>query len=101
MNMQQIVQQMTKMQRLYEKEHKQIEDKEYEFVANGVVKVVLKGNYELVSIEFIDKDAVKEDPEMVEDMIKIAYNGCKEQIESDEQTLADKFKKTAGGGMMF
>jgi len=101
MNMQQMVQAMQKAQRQYEKDHKVLEEKEFEFVANGAVKVVMKGDLEMVSVEFLDKEILTDDPEMVADMIKIAYNGCKDQINAEEEKLAQKMQASAGamGGM--
>ena len=37
MNMQQMVQQVQKMQRMYEKEHKILEETEFNYIANGVI----------------------------------------------------------------
>ncbi|MBQ9265965.1 MAG: YbaB/EbfC family nucleoid-associated protein [Bacilli bacterium] len=101
MNMQQMVQAMQKMQRQYEKEHKVLEETEFEYTANGAVKIVLKGNLEMVSLEFIDQELLKDDPEMVSDMIKLAYNGARDQINDAEDALAAKFQQNNKGGMMF
>ena len=84
MNMQQMVQAMQKMQRQYEKEHK-----------------VLEETLEMVSLEFIDQELLKDDPEMVSDMIKLAYNGARDQINDAEDALAAKFQQNNKGGMMF
>ena len=101
MNMQQMVQAMQKMQRQYEKEHKVLEETEFEYTANGAIKIVLKGNLEMVSLEFIDQELLKDDPEMVSDMIKLAYNGARDQINDAEDALAAKFQQNNKGGMMF
>ena len=102
MNMQQMVQAMQKMQRQYEKEHKVLEETEFENVANGAVKVVLKGNLEMVSVEILDKDMLNaDDVDMIQDMIMLAYNGCKDKINDAEEKLAAKFQQNAKGGMMF
>ena len=101
MNMQQMVQAMQKMQRQYEKEHKVLEETEFEYTANGAVKIILKGNLEMVSLEFIDQELLKDDPEMVSDMIKLAYNGARDQMNDAEDVLAAKFQHNNKGGMMF
>ena len=101
MNMQQMIQTMNKLQKQFEKERTILDEKEFEFTANGAVKVVLKGNYELVSVTFVDPEILKEDPEMVQDMIKIAYDGVKGLIEEAEDELSEKFNKTAKGGLPF
>ncbi len=101
MNMQQMVQAMQKMQRQYEKEHKILEETEFEYTANGAVKIVLKGNLEMVSLEFLDPELLKDDSEMVADMIKLAYEGARDQINDAEDALAKKFQQNSKGGMMF
>jgi len=101
MNMQQMVQAMQKMQRQYEKEHKILEETEFEYTANGAVKIVLKGNLEMVSLEFLDPELLKDDAEMVADMIKLAYDGARDQINDAEDALAQKFQQNSKGGMMF
>ena len=101
MNMQQMVQQMQKLQREYEKKHALLEAKEFEYTANDAVKVILKGNLDMVAIEFKDPELLKDDPEMVSDMIKLAYNGCKELIKKEEDALTNEMQKGAGRGLMF
>lgn len=101
MNMQQMVQAMQKLQRQYEKEHKLLEEKEFTNTANGAVTVTMKGNLDIVSIEILDDDLLKEKEDLVE-MIKLAYNGCKEQINDAEEALADKFQQAnRRGGFPF
>ncbi len=101
MNMQQMVQAMQKLQRQYEKEHKLLEEKEFTNTANGAVTVTMKGNLDMVSIEILDDDLLKEKEDLVE-MIKLAYNGCKEQINDAEEALADKFQQAnRKGGFPF
>ena len=55
----------------------------------------------MVSLEFIDQELLKDDPEMVSDMIKLAYNGARDQINDAEDALAAKFQQNNKGGMMF
>lgn len=99
--MQQMVQAMQKLQRQYEKEHKLLEEKEFTNTANGAVTVTMKGNLDMVSIEILDDDLLKEKEDLVE-MIKLAYNGCKEQINDAEEALADKFQQAnRKGGFPF
>lgn len=99
--MQQMVQAMQKLQRQYEKEHKLLEEKEFTNTANGAVTVTMKGNLDIVSIEILDDDLLKEKEDLVE-MIKLAYNGCKEQINDAEEALADKFQQAnRRGGFPF
>ena len=83
MNMQQMIQAMNKMQRQYQKDLDALGAKEFSYTANGAVKVTLKGSMEMVSVEFLDKDVI-EDPEMLADMIKMAYDGAKAIINEEE-----------------
>ena len=99
MNMQQMVQSMQKMQRQYEKAHKELEEREFTYTQNGVVKVTLKGDMSLVGVEFLDADVLEADnKEMIEEMISIAYENVRQQIYDEEEKLADKFKVGAGFG---
>lgn len=101
MNMQQMVQAMQKLQRQYEKEHKLLEERGFTNTANGAVTVTMKGNLDIVSIEILDDDLLKEKEDLLE-MIKLAYNGCKEQINDAEEALADKFQQAnRRGGFPF
>lgn len=98
MNMQQLIQNAQKMQREYEKAYKVIEETSFEYTANGLVKCVLKGDFTIEKIEILDKDALSADnKEMLEEMITLAYNGCKDQIMAEQDKLMSKYKGMAGG----
>lgn len=98
MNMQQMLQSVKKMQREYEKEHKILEETVFTGTANGIVEVSLKGDFTLEKITFLDEDALnKDDKEMVEEAIVLAYNQAKEQIMAKEDELAAKFQQQPGG----
>lgn len=102
MNMQQMIQAMNKVQRQYEKERAVLEEKEYSYTANGVVKLTLKGNMELVSLEILDDDIVnKDDKDMLIDMITLAYNNIREQILKEDDELTTKYQNQANIGRMF
>ena len=60
----------------------------------GVVKVEVKGNHEVVSVE-IDPEAAKDDIEMVQDMIVLAMNDANKKIEAETQKSLGGF----GAGM--
>ena len=100
MNMQQMIQAMNKMQRQYQKDLDILAEKEFEFTANGAVKIILKGSMDIVSIEFLDDD-VLEDKEMLQDMIKNAYAGAKQLVNDAENKLQEKYQGLAKGGMPF
>ena len=60
----------------------------------GVVKVEVKGNHEVVSVE-IDPEAAKDDIEMVQDMVVLAINDANKKIEAETQKSSGGF----GAGM--
>jgi len=98
MNMQQMIQAVQKMQREYSKEHAKLEETSFEYTANGLVKCVLKGNFTLEKLEILDPEALTSDnKEMLEEMIALAYNNCKDQIMAKEDELSAKYQKGPGG----
>ncbi len=102
MNMQQMIQAMQKTQRMYEKERKLIEEKEFTYTANNIVKLTMKGNLEIVSLEILDDDILnKDDKDMLIDMIKIAFDNVKNQINDAENELFEKYQNQSTLGKMF
>ena len=67
---------------------------EVEGVAGGnLVKVVLSGDYEIKSI-IISDEAKKEKEEIVNDLIKAAYNNAKEKL---KKRSSEELLKVTGG----
>ena len=58
-----------------------------------LVKVILTGDYELKSIE-ITESAKKESQEIINDLIKAAYNNAKENL---KKKSAEKLSQVTGG----
>ena len=56
----------------------------------GVVKAEVKGTHEVLSIE-IDKEALADDVEMVQDMLVSALNDVNKKIEAETQKLMGGF----------
>ena len=72
----------------------QIKKIEVEGEAGGnLVKVVLTGEYELKSI-FISENAKKEDQEIINDLIKAAYNKARDNL---KKKSAEEISKITGG----
>ena len=72
----------------------QIKKIEVEGEAGGnLVKVVLTGEYELKSI-FISESAKKEDQEIINDLIKAAYNKARDNL---KKKSAEELSKITGG----
>lgn len=102
MNMQQMVQTMQKVQREYEKARLILDEKVFEFTANGVLKLTMRGNMEIVDIEILDEEILnKDDKDMLVDMFKLAYDNCREQIQKADDELTAKFQNPSPFGKMF
>ena len=82
-NMQALLAEAQKKQRAYDKALKEIEETEYEIEKNGIVKIIMLGNKEIVSIT-IDKDAMDpEDKDLIEETLKKAINTIIDHINAD------------------
>ena len=66
---------------------------EVEGISGGnLVRVVLKGNYEMKSI-FIDQNVKKEKEEVVNDLIVAAYNNAKDKL---KKKTSEEIAKATG-----
>ena len=71
-----------------------IKNIEVEGTSGGnLVKVILTGDYELKSI-IINDETRKEDQEIINDLIKAAYNNAKENL---KKKSAEELSKATGG----
>ncbi len=61
--------------------------------SNGAVKVVLNGNYDMIKIN-IDSKLMIEEKEVLEDLIIIATNNAKKEIEARS---SEEMSKVTGG----
>ena len=94
MNQMQMMKQAQKMQENLMKMQEELQAKEYEATAGGVITAVCGGNRELKSI-IIDPEAVDpEDVEMLQDMIVAAVNEAMRKAEADQS--ANMAKLTGG-----
>lgn len=100
MNIQNLMKQAQKMQKDLEKTQKELENTEYEGNAS-FVKIVLNGNLEMKKIEinFDDDLNGKEDIEMLEDMIMVAYNDAFKKVMSDKEKKLGKYGSGLAGLM--
>ena len=82
------------MQEKMKEAQEQIKNIEVEGRSGGdLVKVILTGDYELKSIE-ITESAKKESQEIINDLIKAAYNNAKENL---KKKSAEKLSQVTGG----
>lgn len=100
-----IMKQAQRMQRQMEEKQKEMETKEFEGSAGGgVVKVVLTGKREVISVK-ISPDAVDpEDVETLEDLVAAAVSEALRKIEEESSASMDQITGGLpgfGGGFPF
>ena len=90
MNQQQMMK-LRKMQKQMMEAQEKLEQTVFTGTAGGgVVTAEVKGTHEVVSVE-IDKEAIEDDLEMVQDMIVLAINDANKQIDAESQKLMGGF----------
>ena len=88
-----------KMQDKMKEVQESLKEIEVEGMSGGnLVKVILKGDYEMKSI-FIDPSAKKEKDEIINDLIIAAYNDAKEKLK--KKTSEELLKITGGINLPF
>ena len=86
MNMQRLMQEAQKMQKDMAK--KQDDLKNTEFVGNSeFLNITLMGDYQVKNIEFKVKKLDEDDMEILEDMIKIAFNDASNKIAKKNEEM--------------
>lgn len=97
-NMNNLMKQAQKMQKQMEEATKELEEKTYEATAGGgVVKVVVSGKKEIVSIELDEEVVDKDDIEMLQDLIMAAANEALRAQEEDSNKQMSKITGNMGG----
>lgn len=91
-NMKNMMKQAQQMQQQMQKMQQELEEKEYEAtVGGGVVKAVVSGKKELLSVT-IDPEAVDpEDVEMLQDLVVAAVNEALRKCEDDVAASMNRF----------
>lgn len=91
MDFNKLLEQAAKMQSNLESTQTALQNNEYcGSASNGMIEVVLMGDYSLKKININKELLDSENQELVEDMIVIAYNEAKNKLEKDKQAkLAD------------
>ena len=99
MNMQRILQEAQKMQRVITEKQEEIFKTNYEG-KSGFVTIVLSGKKEMVSIK-IDTPSLtdSEDIDALQDMIKIAHNEAVSKIDKDVEVKLGAYAKGLNGLM--
>ena len=90
-NMNQLMKQAQKMQKQMEETTKALEESTYEATAGGgVVKVVVSGKKEVVSLHLEEEVVDPDDIEMLEDLIMAATNEALRKCEEESQAQMSK-----------
>ena len=93
-NMKKIMKQAKEMQNQMMQTQKELESMEVEGTAGGgAVKAILNGKKELISLD-IDPDLLKDDKEILEDMIIVCINQAQAKI---DKTTQEKMGSISGG----
>lgn len=88
MNMQMIMQQAKKMQKDVEKTQEEISKMTFTS-KQPLVEITINGDFEIVDIkisEDITKDITKDDIEVLQDMILLAFNDCVKQVKKTKES---------------
>ena len=94
-NMNQLMKQAQKMQKQMEETTKALEESTYEATAGGgVVKVVVSGKKEVVSVHLEEEVVDPDDVEMLEDLVLSAVN---EALKKADEETSNKMGKLTGG----
>lgn len=96
MNMNNIMAQAQKMQKDIERKQDEINKSEYNGTSQ-LVDIVLYGTKKIKSLTIKNKESLEpEDLEMLEDMIKIAFNDAVSKIEADIEAKLGMYAKLGG-----
>ena len=97
MNMNALFQQAQKMQKDMEKKQNELKSTEY-VGESQLVEVILMGDKTLKSVKFKNIDNLdQEDLEMLQDMIKIAYDDALNKVNADIESKMGPYAKQLGG----
>ena len=67
---------------------------------SSLVNVILNGNKEIVSIKINMEDAIeKEDIELLEDMVMVAFNDASKKVDEDKEKKLGKYGSGLAGLM--
>lgn len=91
MNMNAMLRQAQKLQADMEKAREELDTREYEAGAGGVVTAAVNGKYELVRLTIASEAIDPEDAEMLSDMISLAVNGAIKAAREDEKTTMGRY----------
>ena len=99
MNIQSLMREAQKMQKNLQKTQEELANTTYEGVSS-LVSVTLNGNKDIVSIKINSEDTLeKEDIEMLEDMILVAFKEAAKKVDLDKERKLGKYGQGLAGLM--
>jgi DNA-binding YbaB/EbfC family protein len=99
MNIQNLMREAQKMQKELQKTQEELSNTEYEGVSS-LVKVVVNGNKDVKSVKLsVDDSFEKDDLEMLEDMIILAFNDAFKKVDADKEKKLGKYGQGLSGLM--
>ena len=99
MNIQNLMREAQKMQKNLQKTQEELANSTYEG-KSSLVNVILNGNKEIVSIKINMEDVIeKEDIELLEDMVMVAFNDASKKVDEDKEKKLGKYGSGLAGLM--
>ena len=99
MNIQSLMREAQKMQKNLQKTQEELANTTYEGVSS-LVSVTLNGNKDIVSVKINSEDTLeKEDIEMLEDMILVAFKDAAKKVDADKEKKLGKYGQGLAGLM--
>ncbi len=96
-NMQQLMAQAQKMKREMQKAQEALKEKEFSVTKSGGVTVAMLGSKEVVEVSVNEDLFDKDNKEMVETLLIMAFNECLAQIEAEEAAINEAITGSASG----
>lgn len=98
MNIQNLVREAQKVQKNLEKTQKELENTKYEG-NSSLITIVLNGKKEVCSIKIDAEELEKDDIELLEDMIMVAFNDASKKVDADKDKKLSKYGQGLAGLM--
>ena len=99
MNIQSLMREAQKMQKNLQKTQEELANTKYEGVSS-LVTIILDGNKNIVSVKINSEDTLeKEDIEMLEDMILVAFKDAAKKVDVDKEKKLGKYGQGLAGLM--
>ena len=99
MNIQSLMREAQKMQKNLQKTQDELSNSKYEG-KSSLVTIVINGNKEILSVVINSNDTLdKDDIEMLQDMIVVAFNDASKKVDLDKEKKLGKYGQGLAGLM--